>query len=141
MKAGDAAKDIQPGRRVATNLDLGFNGAVRVEGLIEEIAYDACLRRVAGSPDIVDGEVVIDAHVALDEASHLPRLVAAIEAFEDQDVAATGRTAIALATALLIGVSEGCAHRIAQRLGVTLLGRADAVRQTSFFHAASCPTA
>jgi len=106
MKAGDAAKNVQPGGRVAADLDLRFNWSERVEGLIEEVAYDAGLRGVAGGPDIVDGEVVVDAHVALDEASHLPVVVAAIVPFENEDVAAAGGTAVALAARVLIGVGE-----------------------------------
>jgi hypothetical protein len=142
VEPGNTPKNLQPDRRVAADLDLGFDGSKRIEGLIEQIAYDANLGRVAGRADIVDGQVVVHAHVALDEARDLPVVQATVEALEDQDVAAAGGAAVALAAAVLIRMSQGRADGIAQSRGVVRLGSPDTVRQTSLFHAAPCvPTA
>jgi hypothetical protein len=138
MKARDAAKDVQPRRRVAANFDLRLGWTKRIEGLVQQIAHHARLGNVASRADIVDRQVVVDAQVALDEASHLPVVAGAVEAFEDQDVAAAGGTPIAFAVALIIRMSEGGPNGVAQCRGVTCLGSPDTVRQTSFFHAAPC---
>jgi hypothetical protein len=138
MKAWNAAKDILPGGRVAADLDLRLHGSERIEGLVQQIAHHACLRHVASRADVVDRQVVVHAQVALDEASHLPVVVGAVEAFQDEDVAAAGGTPIAFAVALVVGMSEGGPNGVAQCRGVTCLGSPDTVRQTSFFHAAPC---
>ena len=141
IKARDVAKNIEPGCRVAADLDLRLDRPIRVEGLLEEVAHDACLGRVARSADVVDGEVVIHAHVALDEAGHLPVVGGAVEMLEDQDVAATCSSAVALAAALVVWMRQRGADGLTQSHGVARLGRADAICQTSFFHAAPCRTA
>jgi hypothetical protein len=112
METWDAPKYLQPDCRVTTDLDLRFDGSIRVEGLIEQIAYDACLGLVAGRADVVDGQVVVDTHVALDETGHLPVVAGAVEALEDQDVAAAGGAAIALASALVVWMREGGADGV-----------------------------
>jgi hypothetical protein len=112
METWDPPKYLQPGRRVAADFDLRFDGSKRVEGLVEQIAYDACLGLVAGRADVVDGQVVVDAQVALDETGHLPVVAGAVEALEDQDVAAAGRAAVALASALVVWMSEGGADGV-----------------------------
>ena len=141
MKARNVAKDVQPDGRVAPNLDLRLGRPKRVECLIEEVADDACLGLVAGSADVVDGQVVIHAQVALDEACHLPIMGGAVKALEDENVAATGRATVAFAAALMVWVRQSGANRVTEGRGVARLGRTDAVGQTSFFHAASCATA
>jgi hypothetical protein len=142
MKARNAAKDLEPVSRVAANLDLRLGRTERIEGLVQQIAHHARLGRVAGGADVVDRQVVVDAQVALDEASHLPVVVGAVEAFQDEDVAAAGGTPIAFAVALVVWMREGGPDGVAQCRGVTCLGSPDTVRQTSFFHAAPCvPTA
>ena len=142
VKAWNAAKDVQPGCRVAANLDLRLGWTKRVEGLVQQIAHHARLGNVARRADIVDRQVVVDAQVALDEASHLPIVVGAVEAFEDEDVAAAGGTPIAFAVTLVVRMSEGGPNGVPQCRGVTCLGSPDTIRQTSFFHAAPCvPTA
>jgi hypothetical protein len=138
MKAWNAAEDLEPGGRVAADLDLRLHWSVRVEGLVEQIAHHAGLRNVASRANVVDRQVVVHAQVALDEASHLPVVVGAVEAFEDEDVAAAGGTSIAFAVALVVGMSEGRPDGVPQCRGVTCLGSPDTVRQTSFFHAAPC---
>jgi hypothetical protein len=109
--------------------------------LIEQIAHDTSLWSIPRGADIVDRKIVVHAHVALDEASHLPVMIGAVEPFEDEDVAAAGRTAIALAAALLIWMRQCGTDGITQRRGVSCLGGTDAVRETSLFHAAPCRTA
>jgi hypothetical protein len=89
----------------------------------------------------VDGQVIVDPHVAFDKARHLPLLVGSIEAFENEDVTPTGRAAIALAVSLPVWMCQCCADRVAQGLGIARLGGSDAVRQTPFFHAAPCRVA
>jgi hypothetical protein len=79
--------------------------------------------------------------VALDEAGHLPVLGRTVVALEDEDVAAAGGAAVAFASTLVVGVSQRRANARAQRFSVSCLGRADAIGQTSFFHAASRRTA
>lgn len=141
VETWDAAEDLQPRGRVATDLDLRLHWSKRVEGLIEQVTHHASLRSVAGRADVVNRQVVINPHVALDEASDLPALAGAVEAFEHQNVAAAGRAAIALAAALLVWVRQAGTDGIPQRRGVIRLGRADTVCQTSLFHAAPCRTA
>jgi len=141
VETGNRAKDFQPGGRVAANLDLRLDGSERVESLIEQIAHDAGLRLVAGGADVADGEVVVDAHVALDEARHLPLVGGAVVTLENEDVAATCGATVRGATTLVIGVRERGADARAERGGIACLGRADAISQTSLFHAASPRTA
>jgi hypothetical protein len=138
MKARNPAEDVQPRGRVAANLDLRLGWTKRIEGLVQQVAHHARLGNVASRADIVDRQVVVDAQMALDEASHLPLVAGAVEAFEDEDVAAAGGTPIAFAVALVIRMSEGRPNGVAQCRGVTCLGSPDTVRQTSFFHAAPC---
>jgi hypothetical protein len=141
IEAGDGAEDVEPGACVATDFDLGFDRAERVERLIEEIAHHAGLRFVAGGADVADAEVVVDAHVALDKSGDLPIMGWPIVTFEHEDVAAAGGAGVALATPLVIGVRERGADRIAELLSVVRLSGANAVGETSFFHGASRPTA
>jgi hypothetical protein len=112
VEPGDTAKDVQPGGGIPTDFDLGLDRAERIEGLVQQVADHAGLRLVAGRSDIVDGEVVVDAQVALDEPRHLPVMIRAVEALEDEDVAAAGRAAVALATALLIGMRQRGANSV-----------------------------
>lgn len=141
VPARNVAEDVQPDGRVAPNLDLRLGGSKRVEGLIEEIANDACRGLIASGADVVDGQVVIHAQVALDEACNLPVVRGAVEALEDEDVASTGGATVAFAAALMVWVRQCGANRVTEGRGVARLGRTDAVGQTSFFHAASCATA
>jgi hypothetical protein len=141
VEAGDAAKDVQPRGGVAADLDLRFDGSKRVECLVQQVAHHAGLGCVAGRPDVADREVVVDAHVALDEAGHLPVVGGAVVVFQNQDVAAAGRAGVALAPTLMVGVRQGGADGVTQGLGVAGLGGADAIRQTPFFHHASRRTA
>jgi hypothetical protein len=141
VEARDAAKDVQPRRRVATDLDLRLDGSKRVECLVKQVAHHAGLRRVAGCPDVADREIVVDAHVALDETGDLPVMAGAVVVLEDQDVAAAGAAGVALASTLMVRVCQRGADGIAQGLGVAGLGGADAIRQMPFFHHASRRTA
>ena len=141
VEAGDVPKDVQPGGRVATDLDLRLNRSKRVEGLVEQIAHHAGLRRITSGANVADREIVVHPHVALDETGHLPVVRSAVIALEHEDVATAGRAAIALPPALMIGMGQGGADRATQRRGVRVLCRSDAVRQPSFFHAPSCRTA
>jgi hypothetical protein len=141
VEARDIAKDVQPDRRIATNLDLRLDRTKRVERLIEQVAHHAGRWLIAGRADIAYRQVVVDAHVALDKTSHLPVLGSAVIAFEDEDVAAAGSATVALAAALAAWMGEGRANSIPKRSGVAGLGGADAIGQTSFFHSASCRTA
>jgi hypothetical protein len=142
IEAWNAAKNLEPLRGIATDLDLRFDGPKGVEGLVQEVAHHARLGLVAGRADVVDGEVIVHAHVGLDETRHLPVVASAIEALEQQDVAPAGGAAVALALALLIRMRKGRTDSGAQCRGVTRLGSPDTIGQTSFFHAASCvPTA
>jgi hypothetical protein len=113
METWDIAEDVQPGGRVATDLDLRLDGPKRVECLVEQVAHHADLWLVAAGADVVDRQIVIDTQVALDEASHVPVMRRAIETLEDEDVTAAGRAAVALAVPLLIGVSQRRADAIA----------------------------
>ena len=117
---------------------MRLDGPERVERLVQQIAHDAGLGRVARGANVVDRQIVVHAHVRLDEAGHLPGLARAIETLQEQNVPASGRAAIAFAVALLIWMREGCANCCTQCRGVTRLGSPDTVCQTSFFHAASC---
>ena len=141
MEAWNAAEDLQPGSRVATDLDLGLDRTERVEGLLEQIAHNPRLGRIPGGADVVDRQIVVHAHVALDETRHIPLLVRAVEPLEDEDVAAAGRAAVGLPVALPIRMRQCDADGVAQSRGVSCFGRTDAVRETSFFHAAPCRTA
>jgi hypothetical protein len=55
IEARDVAEDLEPGRRVASNLDLRLAGPKRIEGLVEQIAHHARLRLVTCRADIVNG--------------------------------------------------------------------------------------
>ena len=125
VEARDAAEDIEPGGGVASNLDLRLDGPERVECLVEQVAHDAGLRLVAGGADVANRQVVVDAHVALDETGHLPVMRGAIEALEDEDVTAAGGAAIALAAALVIGMRQ---RRSRSRRGARSASLASAVR-------------
>jgi hypothetical protein len=141
IKAWRGAEDVQPGTSVAPDFDLGFDRLERIEGLVEQIAYDGGLRLVAGGADIADRQVVVDAHVALDEARDLPIVRRPVVALEDEDVTAAGGATVALAPSLAIGMGERAANGVAQRLCVARLRGAHSVREPSFFHVASCRTA
>jgi len=141
VEPGDIAEDVQPGGRVASDLDLRLHRSKRIEGLIEQVAHRTRLWHITSGTNVADRQIVIHAHVALDEASHLPIVGGAVIALEDQDVAAAGGTAVALASALVVGMRQCRANPFAQRRGVLLPCGSDAVRQTSFFHGAPCRTA
>jgi hypothetical protein len=112
MKARNAPEDFQPGGCVATNFDLRLDRAKGIEGLIEQIPHNPCLRLRSRGPNVMDRQVVIHAHVALDKASHLPLLVGSVEALQDQDVAPTRRSAVAFTAALVIWMCERCADAV-----------------------------
>jgi hypothetical protein len=141
VEARNVAEDVEPGGRVATNLDLRLDGPKRVERLVEQIAHNAGLWRVARRTHIVDRQVIVNPKMALDKAGHLPLLRGPVEALEHQDVAAAGGAAIAFATPLPIGMGERSVDSVTQGRGVARLSRTDAVGQTSFFHGAPCRTA
>jgi hypothetical protein len=141
VEARNRAEDLLPVAGVATDLDLRLDGFERVECLIQQVAHDAGLRLIASRAHVTNRQVVVHAHVAFDETCHLPVVSSPIVALEDEDVAAAGGTPITFATAFVIGMGERCGDGIAQRRGVGCLGRANAIRQTSFFHGASCRTA
>jgi hypothetical protein len=142
IEARNAAKDLQPQCRVAADLNLRLDWSERVEGLVEQVAHHAGLGCLTCGADVMDRQVVVHAHVALDEASHLPRLIWTIEMLQQEDVTAAGGPAVAFAMALIVWVREGGADGVTKRRGVTRLGRPDTVRQTFFSHAAPCvPTA
>jgi hypothetical protein len=141
VEARDGLKDLQPVAGITTNLDLRARWAKRVEGLVEQIAHHARLWLIASRTNVADRQVVVHAHMALDEASQLPVLGRSIVVFEDEDVAACRGPTIALAAALVVRVGQRTADRFAQRHGVVHLGGADAICQTTFFHGACCRTA
>jgi hypothetical protein len=142
IKARNAAKNLQPWSRVTADLDLRLNRSIRVEGLIQQVAHHTGLRRVAGGADVMDGQVVVHAHVALDESGHLPCLGGSVETLQEQDVTAAGGAAVTLSMALIVRVRQGGADGVTQCRGVARLGSPDTVRQTFLSHAALCvPTA
>ena len=141
VKTRNVAKDVEPDTRVTADLDLRLDRSKRVECLVEQVAHDAGLRLVARGADVVDGQVVVHPQVTLDESGDLPIVAGAIEALEDEDVAAASGAAVAFAAALLVGVRQGGADGVAERRGVIRIGGADAVRQTSLFHGPSRRTA
>jgi hypothetical protein len=141
VKARNIAKNVEPDRRIATNLDLRLDRTKRVERLIEQVAHHAGRWLIAGRADIAYREVVVHAHVALDKTGHLPVLDSAVIAFEDEDVAAAGSPTVAFPPTLVVWMGEGRANAIPKRSSVAGLGGADAIGQTSFFHSASCRTA
>src|SRR5207253_9728903 len=59
VAAGNTTKNVQPRRRVAADLDLRLDGSKRVEGLVQQVAHHACLRHVAGRPDVAHREIVV----------------------------------------------------------------------------------
>src|SRR3954469_23461902 len=122
VEARDAAENIEPRVSVATNLDLRGDGLVRVEGLVEQVAHNGRLGRVARGADIANGQVVVDAHMALDETGDLPFMRGAIVALENQDVTTTRGATIALAPPLMVGMRQRRADRVAERFSVTGLG-------------------
>jgi hypothetical protein len=122
------AEDVEPAARIAADLDLSSRRAERTKRLVEQVAHHANLRLVAVGANVADREVVVDAHVALDETGHVPGMLLAIVALKDQQVTPPSRAAVALASALLIGMGERGADLGAQRGVVARLGRADSVR-------------
>jgi hypothetical protein len=107
IEAGDSLEDLQPGIRVAADLDLRFNRSKRVERLIEQITHNAGLWLIARRADITNGQVVIHAQVALDETGDLPVLARPVIALQDENVAAGGTAAVAFAAALVVGMGQG----------------------------------
>jgi hypothetical protein len=112
VEARNVAKDFEPRGRVTPNLDLRLDGSKRVERLLEQIAHDACLGFVAGRANIVDRQVIVNPQVALDKAGDLPIVVGAVEALEDENVAAAGSAAVTLAATLMVRMREGAADSI-----------------------------
>jgi hypothetical protein len=141
IKARNAAEDLEPGRRVAADLDLRFDRSERVERLVQQVAHDAGLWLIARGAHVADRQVVVDAHVALDKAGDLPVVRLAIVALEDEDVATAGGASVALAPARVVGVGERAADGVTQRFAVGGFSSSNAVCETAFFHAASCRTA
>jgi hypothetical protein len=92
VEAGDAAEDVQPVIRVAADLDLRASGSKRIEGLVEQVPHNAGLGLVAGCPNVTDRQVIVNTHVAFDEAGHIPFVCLPIVALEDQDIASSCRT-------------------------------------------------
>jgi len=92
IEAGDAAEDVEPRTGVAADLDLRARGSKRVEGLVEQVPHHAGLRLVAGCPNVTDRQVIVNTHVAFDEAGHIPFVRLPIVALEDQDVAPSRST-------------------------------------------------
>jgi len=92
VEAGDAAEDVKPGARIAADLDLRAHGSKRIEGLIEKVTHHAGLRLFAGGPNVTNRQVIVNTHVAFDEAGHVPLVRLPIVAFEDQDIAPSSRT-------------------------------------------------
>ncbi|MCA1646946.1 MAG: hypothetical protein LC797_16285 [Chloroflexi bacterium] len=78
----------------------------RVECLIEQVAHDARLWLIAGRTNVADREVVVHAHMALDETRDVPTLGRAVITLEDEDVATRRSAAVALAAALMVRVGE-----------------------------------
>jgi hypothetical protein len=113
VEARNRAEDFKPYVGVAADLDLCFHRPKRVECLIQQIAHDASLWVITSRADITDREVVVHPHVALDETGDLPVAGRAIEAFEDEDVAAASGTLVTLATTLVVRVGKGRPDRIA----------------------------
>jgi len=134
VEARDGAEDVEPGAGVSSDFDLSLDRSERVEGLIKEVAHHTGLRLIAGGADVADAEVVVHAHVALDEAGDLPFMSLSIVAFEDQDVASAGGSGIALAAALVIGMGKGAADGVAEVSCIAGLSGANAVGETSLFH-------
>jgi hypothetical protein len=141
VEAGDRLKDFQPVAGITTDLDLRAGRSKRVEGLVEQVAHHASLRLVASGTDVADGQVVVDTHVAFDETRQLPVMCRSVIALQDKNVATRRGTPIALAAALVVGMSQRTPDRLPQRSGVVDLGSSDAISQTTFFHGASCGTA
>jgi hypothetical protein len=141
VETRDVAENLEPGSRVAANLDLRFDGPKRVDGLVEQIAHDAVLGLITRGAQVANGQVVVNAHVAFDKTSHLPLVRDAVVALEDEQIASTGGAAIALASTDMVGVGQRRPDRIPDGARVAGLSRADAVGQTSFFHGASLRTA
>ncbi len=109
--------------------------------MIEQVTHDTRLWLVASGANITDGQIVVHTQVAFDEARDLPVLARPIIALEDEDVAARRGASVARAPTLVVGVGERRTDGTAQRQRITGLGRADPIRQTSFFHSASRSTA
>jgi hypothetical protein len=141
VEARNRAEDLLPVAGVATDLDLRLDGFEGIECLIQQVAHDASLWLVTSRTHVTNRQIVVHAHVAFDETCHLPIVGSPVVALEDEDVAAAGSTPVTFASAFVIGMGERCGDGIAQRRGVGCLGRANAIRQTSFFHGASCRTA
>ena len=74
VEAWNGAENLEPGGRVAADFDLRASRSKRIECLIQQIAHDAGLRLIPGRANVPNREVVVDTHVALDEAGHLPVL-------------------------------------------------------------------
>jgi len=134
IEAGNCAEDVQPCARVATDLDLGLERSEGIERLVQQVAHHARLRLVTGRADVSDTEIIVYAHMALDEAGDLPIMGLSIVALEDEDVATAGGASVTFAAALMIGVGEGGADGLAEFLGVAGLSRAHAIGETSLFH-------
>jgi hypothetical protein len=141
IETGDSLEDLEPGVGVAADFDLRFDRSERVERLIEQVAHDAGLWLISSRADVTDGQVIVHAHMTLDKTRDVPMLGSPIVALQDEDVAARRGTAVAFATTLVVGMRQGRTDGIAQRRGISGLGGADAVCQTSFFHSASPRTA
>jgi hypothetical protein len=112
IKAGNALEQLQPDSRVAPDLDLRLDRSEGIEGLIQQVAHDAGLWLITGRAHVADRQIVVHAHVTLDETRHLPVVGGTVVALEHEDVAPSGSAAVALAFALVIGVREGRADGV-----------------------------
>jgi hypothetical protein len=130
---GDAAEDLEPTGGIATDLDLRASRAERVERLVQKVAHHAHLRLVAMRAEVADRQVVVDPHVALDEAGDVVGVLLAVVALQHQQIAARGGAAVALAPTLVVGMSQRGADLGAQGGVVTWLRRAEPIRDGRAF--------
>jgi hypothetical protein len=107
VEARDRLENLEPGVCAATDLDLRLDRSERVECLIEQVAHDAGLWLISSRTNVTNGQIIVHAHVALDETRDLPIVGRAIEALQDEDVAARRGAAVAFAAALMVGMGEG----------------------------------
>ncbi len=107
VEARDSLKNLEPGVCVATDLDLRLERSERVEGLIEQVAHDARLWLIPSRTDVTNGQIIVHAHVTLDETRDVPMLGSAVVVLQDEDVAARRGAAVAFAATLVVGMGEG----------------------------------
>ena len=106
VEAWDGLENLEPGVSVAADFDLRLERSKRIERLIEQVAHDTGLWLIPSCADITDGQIIVHAHVALDETRDLPIVASAVVTLQDEDVAARRGAAVAFAAALVVGVGE-----------------------------------